>query len=152
MLVAAAPTIPAQSDKLQGLENEMFGAIADNLPFGIAMFSHNLQMIMCNRAYREMYRLNGHEARPGISVGEIVEARVRAGTAPMREQTGAFIRNPEQVPLCGELKASDVELRDGRTCSVVRQALPGGGWVSLHVDVTSQRRVDREVEFLADAF
>ena len=138
--------------KLQRIESQFFGVMADNLPFGLAMFDGAMRMIMCNRAYREMYRLDDDEARSGTSVEEIASARRRVGTGPKREQAGDFIREREQIPVCGELRASDIELHDGRICSIVRQALPGGGWVSLHHDVTEQREGERKVDFLAASF
>ena len=41
------------------------------------------------------------------------------------------------------------ELEDGRTISIVRQAMPGGGWVATHEDVTERRQAEMKIAHMA---
>jgi diguanylate cyclase (GGDEF)-like protein len=47
------------------------------------------------------------------------------------------------------LSHSLYELRDGRTVAISLQAMDGGGWVSIHQDITAQKSIEAELERLA---
>ena len=38
------------------------------------------------------------------------------------------------------------ELPDGRSVAITNQAMPGGGWVSTHDDITERRRAEKDLE------
>jgi diguanylate cyclase (GGDEF)-like protein len=42
-----------------------------------------------------------------------------------------------------------VELPDGRSISILRRAMPGGGWVSTHEDITERTRTERRIAHMA---
>ncbi|WP_246800912.1 PAS-domain containing protein [Mesorhizobium amorphae] len=53
----------------------------DNISQGICFFGADERLILCNRRYAEIYRIAPDELQPGLTLGEIVERRVTAGTS-----------------------------------------------------------------------
>ncbi len=92
-----------------------------------------------------MYRLPRAAVKPGVTVRELVELRLAAGTFfktdPNRyanELMSSIVdRKPTQATL---------ELADGRVINVVNQPMDGGGWVVTHKDVTERWTAERELE------
>ena len=92
-----------------------------------------------------MYGLSRETVKPGVTVRDIVNLRLAAGTF--------FKIDPEQY--AAELMAlirsrkptqAERELADGRVINVVNQPIDGGGWVVTHEDVTERSRCEREIE------
>ena len=112
---------------------------------GLNMFDSAGRLVLSNERYVEMYGLTARSVKPGVTVRELVEARVAAGTF--------FKTDPEQYTR--ELMTSIVErkptrvtreLADGRIITVVNQPMEGGGWVVTHEDVTERWRAERDLE------
>jgi diguanylate cyclase (GGDEF)-like protein len=108
--------------------------VLDSLSLGVCLFDDQQRLILCNQRWVEMYRLTPAQTRPGVSLREIVEARVVAGTCPT--DADAYLS------LCAEIGSSDeartwtVSLSDGRTIRVCNRPTPEGGWAATHEDVT----------------
>ena len=100
----------------------------DSLSLGVCLFDDQQRLILCNQRWVEMYRLTPAQTRPGVSLREIVEARVVAGTCPT--DADAYLS------LCAEIGSSDeartwtVSLSDGRTIRVCNRPTPEGGWAA----------------------
>ncbi|MFK0691007.1 PAS-domain containing protein, partial [Mesorhizobium sp. IMUNJ 23033] len=60
-----------------------FETAIDNVSQGICFFGVDERLILCNRRYAEIYRIAPDELQPGLTLGEIVERRVAAGTSAM---------------------------------------------------------------------
>jgi methyl-accepting chemotaxis protein len=89
-----------------------------------------------------MYELSAEWLRPGRSIQELLEERVRAG---------GFHGDPKtrMNELVARMRAGKVvkEIRQvagGRFYSIANWPAKGGGWVSTHDDITDQRREEQE--------
>jgi diguanylate cyclase (GGDEF)-like protein/PAS domain S-box-containing protein len=109
------------------------------------MFDSAGRLVLSNARYLEMYGLSAASVKPGVTVHDLVDLRLAAGSF--------FKTDPEQY--ANELMTSIVErkptrvtreLADGRCITVVNQPLAGGGWVVTHEDVTERWRAERELE------
>ena len=88
-----------------------------------------------------MYRLTPAQTRPGVTLREIVEARVAAGTGPT--DADAYLALCAGIASDDEAKNWTVALSDGRTIRVCNRPTPEGGWAATHEDVpmaTARRR------------
>jgi PAS domain S-box-containing protein len=126
-------------------QNVLFDAALGNMSQGLNMFDQAGRLVLSNDRYVEMYRLPPAAVKPGISVRELVELRLAAGTF--------FKIDPKQY--ASELMSSIVDrkptqrtlqLPDGRVINVVNQPMAGGGWVVTHKDVTERWVAERELE------
>nr|WP_246800636.1 PAS-domain containing protein [Mesorhizobium amorphae] len=55
----------------------------ENISQGICFFGVDERLILCNRRYAEIYRIEPDELRRGLTLSEIIERRVAAGTSAM---------------------------------------------------------------------
>ncbi len=114
----------------------------DNMSQGLCMFDADERLVVCNRRYREMYGLSDQTVRPGITLTELLQARIAAGS---------FSRNADEyrrelLTQFAEGKPTSLEVAtaDGRAILVVNRPMPGGGWVATHDDITDRRKAERE--------
>jgi PAS domain-containing protein len=74
-LRAEIATLEAQSLRYQ--------TAIDAIAQGLGFFDGEDRLILSNRRYAEIYRLAPEQVRPGMTLREIVELRVAAGTSPI---------------------------------------------------------------------
>ena len=117
----------------------------NNTSQGLNMFDSAARLVLSNGRYVEMYKLPPDAVKPGITVRDLVDLRLAAGTF--------FNTDPEEyaqelVRLIAERKPGRVtrELTDGRVITVVNHPMAGGGWVVTHEDITERRRAEHELE------
>jgi diguanylate cyclase (GGDEF)-like protein/PAS domain S-box-containing protein len=127
--------------------NEWFAAALDNMSHGLCMFDRDQRLIVCNRRYAEMYGLTLEQARPGVTLRSILEARVAVGHSP--EETEAYVeRRLREVDGPESHNVVD-ELRDGRSIAISHQPMRHGGWVAIHQDITENRRAETQIAYMA---
>ncbi len=104
---------------------------------GICVFDAERLLLLCNRDYGEVYRIDPRDLPPGTTLAEIVTLREQRGTGPAMGRDSylawRYGLRPD-IPL-----AADVKLQDGRVVHVVHRPMPDGGWVATHEDVTDRR-------------
>jgi diguanylate cyclase (GGDEF)-like protein/PAS domain S-box-containing protein len=119
-------------------------AALNNMPQGLCLFDSNARLLVWNKNYIQMYRIDPNKVGVGNTLRDVLEARVTAGTFPL--DPAMF-----EVNLFASLKANkpflaEVELDDGRVISVIHQPTADGGWVATHEDVTERTRDARELK------
>jgi diguanylate cyclase (GGDEF)-like protein len=128
-------------------KSQQLDAALNNMSQGVAMFDGRQRLIISNTQLAKIYRLTPEQAKPGTSFRAILEARAAVGSVP-RDVPNFVTESLDQVSKVG-LSHSLYELRDGRTVAVSIQAMDNGGWVSIHQDITAQKRIEAELERLA---
>ena len=118
-------------------ESGRFHAAIEALPQGVCVFDGQARLAVCNRRYAELYRLDPERLKPGVAWREIVDLRIAAGTLPLEIDDYLVLRAPMRAD--EQAREWRDKLPDGRAIAVRRQALPGGGWISTHEDVTELR-------------
>ncbi|HEY4010685.1 MAG TPA: PAS-domain containing protein, partial [Acidobacteriaceae bacterium] len=120
------------------IQNERFDAAVSNICSGLSMFDADQRLIIMNRRYAEFFRLPEELTRPGVTLRQIREHRVKAGCAPVGEKSAFLGAN-----LTGSKPWSYIsELDDGRSISFRSVQTADGGWVGTHDDVTELRRAE----------
>jgi len=128
-------------------KSQQLDAALNNMSQGVAMFDGRQRLIISNTQLANIYRLTPEQTKPGTSFRAILEARAAMGSVP-RDVPNFVTDSLDHVSRVG-LSHSLYELRDGRTVAVSLQAMDGGGWVSIHQDITAQKRIEAELERLA---
>ena len=109
---------------------------------GFCIFNSEDRVILSNRRYAEIYRIAPEQVRSGMTLREIVELRVAAGTCATANADAYLL-------FCASNNAAkpgmfwSVALRDGRTVQIRHQPLPNGDWISTHEDATELQRHPR---------
>jgi diguanylate cyclase (GGDEF)-like protein len=128
-------------------KSQQLDAALNNMSQGVAMFDGRQRLMISNTQLAKIYRLTPEQVKPGTSFRAILDARAAVGSVPA--DVPNFVTDSlDQVSKVG-LSHSLYELRDGRTVAVSLQAMDGGGWVSIHQDITAQKRIKAELERLA---
>jgi diguanylate cyclase (GGDEF)-like protein len=133
--------------------NRWFDIALNNMGRGLSMFDKQQRLIVCNRAYRQIYDLPPRLARPGTPLASILRYHVR-------RETG--LDNPQEIERqCAWIAAHVAKLKRGETFSytqhlpsgqivqVTNQPLTGGGWVDIQEDVTERRKAEQKITWLA---
>ena len=115
-----------------------------NMPQGVCMFDASQRLVLCNTLYAEIFELPDELTRPGTSLLEILNYRVKAGIFADHDGD-AYIKDRLAIANRNSPSKSIVELKDGRIFSVAHKPMADGGWVATHEDITEQTRVDREL-------
>src|SRR5689334_491671 len=61
-------------------KNEQLGSALNNMNHGLMMFDRNSHVMLCNKRYLELYRLAADAITPGLTLREVIERRIAAGT------------------------------------------------------------------------
>ncbi len=113
-----------------------FDAIAQ----GVSFFDREDRLILSNRRFAEIYRLEPEDIAPGATLREIVELRVAAGTCVTTADDYLSFCSSNNIR--EEVRTWTAEFEDGRTIQVRCQPTSDGGWVSTHEDIT-ERKISR---------
>ena len=111
-----------------------FETALDNISQGVCFFDSEQRLILSNRRYSEIYRLQPEDVSPGTTLREIAERRVARETCPMTAtdyMLWSAAINSGTTP-----RAWSAELKDGRIIHIRHQPMPDGGWVATHEDIT----------------
>jgi diguanylate cyclase (GGDEF)-like protein/PAS domain S-box-containing protein len=124
-------------------QNMQLRVALDNMSQGLAMFDTSARLIFCNAPYLSMYGLVPDTVKPGCSLRELLELKVRAGTFlgdvdHTIDQIGARVKSEKITRILDELV-------DGRVIAVVTSPIGGGAWVATHDDITEHSRALQEL-------
>ncbi len=128
-------------------QHRRFDAALNNMAHGLCMLDGDLNMIVCNQRYLDLYGLDRETVRPGVNMRDLLAHSVTIGNyAPeaierMRDEFATQLTGGEHVAIR--------QLTDGRVIEVVYRPMPLGGWVATHEDVTERRKSEQRIAYLA---
>jgi diguanylate cyclase (GGDEF)-like protein/PAS domain S-box-containing protein len=129
----------------QSLErsNLLFQAALKSMAQGLCIYDRDMRLVVCNEQYGQMYGLRPEQTRPGTTLRSVLEARVSAGLVP--GDPDQYIRARLATVSRCDAHYAENDTTDGRVYSVSHRPMPDGGWVATHMDVTEQRRAERQL-------
>ena len=129
-------------------KRERLQAAVDSMPIGLSMFDDSDRLIICNDAYRHIYRFSADSCRPGIAFAELFKS-----CDVLKNSSHDFLQDYQKAVSKSAATMRSVsgpaELPEGRTISVTVQALAAGGWVAIHEDITERRRAEERIAHMA---
>jgi diguanylate cyclase (GGDEF)-like protein len=146
--IERAKQLLAEKNALLEVTKGQLQATLGNISQGVTLYDSEARLVVSNRRYAEIYRIDPDRIVPGISLAEIVALRVRQGTGPL-ESAEAYVALIANVPDMDEDRLITVPLRDGRTVAIQQRRMQDGGWVATHEDITQRRRDEAKIAFLA---
>jgi diguanylate cyclase (GGDEF)-like protein len=125
----------------------LLDTVLNNMSQGVLMFDSATRLVFCNQRYVEMYKLSSEVAKPGCTLGDLLNHRMEVGT---------FSGNPEEYMVKvlqsvagGKTSCDILKLSDGRAFSIVNNPMPGGGWIATHEDITERQRAEERIAHMA---
>src|SRR5581483_9091465 len=139
MAVLGTSAVAAIADGRVREQNERLETALNNMSHGLCMFDASGRLVICNKPFLERYRLSPETVKPGCTLLEYLNQRVASGTfgGDVRQYHDEIIG----VMKNGGRARSEMALPDGRIIGVLNQALPRGGWVGVHEDLTERHRI-----------
>lgn len=138
-----------RNEKLEQINN-CFEAALNNMGRGLSMFDAEQRLVVCNKAYSDIYVLPAALTRPGTPLVEILRYHMLRIKGVEISKEGAIEWVKEHVARLQLGHREEIQnLSDGRVIRVNYQPLPGGGWVDMQEDITAQRQSDEKIEWLA---
>jgi diguanylate cyclase (GGDEF)-like protein len=126
--------------------SQQLDAALNNMAHGISMFDREQRLVVVNKQYAAMYNLTLDQLKPGTLAQTILDARVAAGASPAAKNYAA----DRLIDMSVGHDYSIIDyLRDGRVIAINHQRMDDGGWVSVHQDITTQKRVEAELAHMA---
>jgi diguanylate cyclase (GGDEF)-like protein len=114
-----------------------FNLALNNMTQGLCFFDGSHRLIVCNKRYIEMYRLDPAVVVPGVTLRDIVDMRYAAGTSP-EMSSDAYMAWRTSLEIMQSPSDATVTLKDGRRIHIRHQPMPDGGWVATHEDITER--------------
>lgn len=129
-------------------EREFLAAALRHMSHGLIMVDEAGAVIVCNEAFCSIYGLRRDDVPLGMHIDHLVAAKVERGVWSAAEASDYLRRTREQFEAAGRSEVL-VDLIDGRSIKICRRAMPTGGWVSTHEDVTERRDAEARILHLA---
>ncbi len=128
-------------------QNQRFDAALHNMLQGLLMLDSDQRVVVCNDRYIEMYGLSREVVKPGLPVDDLLRHRAERGhlNRDLEQYRGEMLSG--LAP--GQIAAAIIGTRDGREISVASRAMPDGGWVVTHEDISERRRAEAKITHVA---
>jgi len=129
-------------------QKEQLDVALNNMSHGVAMFDAEQRLVVCNQLFAQMHGLSQEQVKTGTPLHRIADHLVGVGrySEPGAAELLGWLRNR----LAGRGAVHHVgELGDGRSIAVSAQAMPHGGIVTTHQDITEQRRAEAKIVHMA---
>jgi PAS domain S-box-containing protein len=127
--------------ELLRVQKRQLDTALNNMRHGLLMFDPDSRVVVINQSYLKMYGLSPGQAKPGCTARELLELRDANGT--FAGDIDAYLTS--QIIQGGKVDTV-FEIPDGRSIRVVNRFMDGGGWVSIHEEVTRQRKAEVALE------
>jgi diguanylate cyclase (GGDEF)-like protein len=118
-----------------------------NMSQGLLLFDVSERLVVCNPRYLEIYRLSPEIVKPGCTLRQLIEHHRDVGS--ISGDIDDHLHELRGRLRTGRDSRSEIELPDGRSIQIVNRALPDGGFLTTHDDITEQRRSAARIAFLA---
>ncbi len=117
----------------------------ETLPEAFVLFDPDDRLLVCNTAYRSLFRALDLELTPGLGYEEIVRLAFERKLFEIKSddpERCLLDRFSSHRAVGSETVRSDFRLSDGRWIEMLDRRTRDGGFVSLLIDVTEARRRD----------
>ncbi len=133
----------ARREEELNVRNMQLDTALESMLQGLAMFDPDLNLILCNRLYTEMYGLTPDQVKPGTPMRDIFAVRIKNGTYHVNDAE-AFVDS--WTSGFGQHSTRTQQLSDGRIISVSRGRTADGGRVSTHTDITQSQQLTARLQ------
>ncbi len=130
----------------------------NNMQQGLLLFDADGRLVLYNERFLQMYHLPPGSVKLGCRLSDLLRLRKAAGTfsgdpdkfvSKLVGTGGEFVGDPDRAISKlyegGKVERKAMELPDGRIISITNQSTPDHGWVSIHEDITPQKRAEEEL-------
>jgi diguanylate cyclase (GGDEF)-like protein len=126
-------------------QRRLFDIVLNHLPLGLSVFDTQQRLIVSNVRFRHLFGFSEDEAAPGASIVSLI-AKIDGTETPDWRQAGRE-RDPSSDN--GRIRRREWIMNDGRIIQSVVTILPDGSNISIHADITEDRKAAERIAYLA---
>ncbi len=134
------------NDALAQTNGRFEGALA-HMSHGLSMFDVEGHLVVSNNRFETMYDLPPDAVSSGLTFRDLLRHGARKGY--YRGDVSMPDEQLYHLVKFGERNAQNVSAVGGRSIAIVSNALPTGGWVSIHEDVTEKLASQARISHMA---
>jgi two-component system sensor histidine kinase/response regulator len=130
------------------IRNARFQAILDNLPCGLSVFDADQRLVAFNRPFGRLLGLPDEmfTREETLHFEDIVRASAARGEYGRGEEAETRIQQVLERARTLSQTRFEMHRLDGRQIEVHRAPMPGGGFVSAHVDITDRKLAEEALQ------
>ncbi len=117
-----------------------FKRAINSMSQGLCAFDGDKRLIICNRSYAEIYSLPKKLTRPGTRFVDILSHRIKNGLIPEGETAQSHKANRMELVESQSIERKFIEFENNRFIYVLKNPMPGGGWIGVIQDVTEEQQ------------
>ena len=129
--------------------NQLLDATLENMAHGLCAFDDQLNLIVVNKRYLDMYGLSFEDARPGTPMIELMRASIARSVHRSGIDAEAMFADFKKRLIENKEPELHRHLADGRVVAVRHQPIAGGGWVGTYEDITERYRTQENIAHIA---
>ncbi|UYN97510.1 MAG: PAS-domain containing protein [Enhydrobacter sp.] len=126
--------------------SSLLQAIFENFPGGIAVYDRDKRLVLWNERYADIIGADPAAIRKGVSPLEVLVSQARLGEFGPTDDPARTARERWEAMDSGRIDFVTRERPNGRAFEMRRQDLPDGGSLSIYLDTTEQKRVERALQ------
>jgi diguanylate cyclase (GGDEF)-like protein len=127
-------------------DSTVIDAIVHNLPLGLSAFDSRQRLTICNAHFRDLFGFSDTDVEAGASIHTLlskVPGTERSTIQPMPVAAAG------RLPKGSRVRKREWQMDDGRSIESIVTILPDGSSVSIHEDVTDERRAVQRIAYIA---
>jgi diguanylate cyclase (GGDEF)-like protein len=129
--------------------NHLLDAVLDRMAHGLCAFDKQLDLIVVNARYLEMYGLTYEDAKPGTPIIELMRRSIARGIHVPGISAEEMLVDFKKRLIDDKEPELRRHLADGRVIAVRHQPMAGGGWVGTYEDITERYRAEENISHIA---
>ena len=145
-MVSDVTALKSQEARLRAT-NVNFDAALANMSQGLCLYDADSRLVVVNRRFADVYRLDPASVVPGLTFEEVIGLRAAAGHYGTQDVGELHSSRLEAIRRDGGTILE--ETADGRTVSITHRGTADGGWVATYDDVTERLKAERQISFMA---
>ena len=139
--------ISALSQAFDG-QKKLFEVILNNLPLGLSVFDADQRLTLSNIRFRQLFDLTDEDVIAGATIADLT-AKMR-GTESVSTKPGRRTeRHSSATARSNSLRRREWLMDDGRIIQSMVTILSDGSNISIHADITEDRRAAERITYLA---
>jgi diguanylate cyclase (GGDEF)-like protein len=129
--------------------NQLLDAALDHMAHGLCAFDDQLNLIVVNKRYLEIYGLTFEDAQPGTPLIELMRSSIARGIHGAGIDAEQMFADFKMRLIENKEPELHRHLADGRVIMVRHQPMVGGGWVGTYEDITERYRSEERIARIA---
>ena len=115
----------------------------DNLSLALIIFDCKAEIVFCNKRYMELYGLSAERVKPGTPISHLIQHRLDLGFKVLSKPAGYSREHTGNTVVPG---TTVLQFADGRIIAYTVYALPDGGGMATHEDITAREEINARLK------